>query len=158
MMKTDDISFVPFEQHHVDRYTSWMQDTDILRDTATDECMSRKQVDDMRLSYAKNADKICFVIELNGDMIGDINLFKSVDDTSGKRVGEISVLIAEKAHRRKGYGRKSVKWIMQHCHDEVDVFEVHIGMKNKPSISLFESLGFKETGRSQVFEEITMQH
>ncbi|CAK8672325.1 N-acetyltransferase 9-like protein [Clavelina lepadiformis] len=89
-------------------------------------------------------------------MVGDVNLFFNEVD---KGNAEISVMIAEKDCRRKGYGFQTACLMMNYAKRElnVDTFTAKIGTDNKASKALFEKLNFEEVGRSIVFQEVTMQ-
>jgi GNAT superfamily N-acetyltransferase len=110
-----------------------------------------------------------------GQMLGDINLFLRVEDedededgpSSPEIIGEIELMIAEKANQRKGYGRAALlaflRYVLEHEEDIVGEFvqgtgagatlqgrtdwrfgalSVKIGKDNGRSLALFESVGF----------------
>lgn len=56
----------------------------------------------------------------------------------------ISVFISPD-FRNRGYGKESVKYVINNFKDKVDTIEVAIDENNLPSIRLFESLGFEFT-------------
>ena len=116
-------------------------------------------------------------------MIGDTNLFLA--DQEEEKLAEIDIMIADSRFRRKQrgreatllmlkYGQLDVKWrfnkkpfitvtwllILVICIGVEDLgiqrFEAKIGLDNEASIRLFQQLTFKETSRSEIFQEVTL--
>ncbi|KMK54541.1 DNA polymerase delta subunit 2 [Aspergillus fumigatus Z5] len=114
-----------------------------------------------------------------GQMLGDINLFLRVEDEDEDEdenkkgpscpqiIGEVELMIAEKASQRRGYGRAALlaflRYVLEHEVDIVGEFvrgtgagatlpgrtdwkfgalSVKIGKENGRSLALFESVGF----------------
>ncbi|EAW25328.1 uncharacterized protein NFIA_108210 [Aspergillus fischeri NRRL 181] len=112
-------------------------------------------------------------------MLGDINLFLRVEDDDEDEnenrsscpeiIGEIELMIAEKANQRKGYGRAALlaflRYVLEHEEDIVGEFvqgtgagatlqgrtdwkfgalSVKIGKENGRSLALFGSVGFRK--------------
>jgi GNAT superfamily N-acetyltransferase len=106
-------------------------------------------------------------------MLGDINLFLRVeeeDEEDGtspetKIIGEIELMIANKVHQRKGYGRAALlaflRYVLENEGEILGEFmraasatlqgstgarfsalSVKIGKENEGSLALFESVGF----------------
>lgn len=90
-------------------------------------------------------------------MVGDVNLF--LNDNTSRTTAEIEIMIAETKSRKKGLATESLQLIMAYAVTQlgIDKFVAKIGCENTPSIRLFtQKLGFYETDRSQVFDEITL--
>lgn len=107
-----------------------------------------------------------------GQMLGDINLFLRVEDEEEdgssseiKIIGEIELMIADKVHQRKGYGRAALlaflRYVLEHEGEILGEFvgagaatlqgrtgqrfsalSVKIGKENEGSLALFQSVGF----------------
>ena len=79
------------------------------------------------------------------EALGFIDLFEF--DPKNKRVG-LGILVYEPEDRRKGYAKVTVELILPYCFEHLGMHQVfaNIGAQNKASISLFEQLGFKNTG------------
>ncbi|RHZ72937.1 hypothetical protein CDV55_107220 [Aspergillus turcosus] len=107
-----------------------------------------------------------------GQMLGDINLFLREEDEEEdedgsspeiKIIGEIELMIADKVHQRKGYGRAALlaflRYVLEHEGEILGEFagattlpemkgrrfgalSVKIGKENEGSLALFESVGF----------------
>ncbi|EAW10266.1 uncharacterized protein ACLA_047350 [Aspergillus clavatus NRRL 1] len=87
-------------------------------------------------------------------MLGDINLFLRLeDDEEGagapQLVGEVELMIAEKASQGKGHGRAALlgflRYVVEHEGEilrEFAALSVKIGKGNGRSLALFESVGF----------------
>ena len=92
-------------------------------------------------------------------MIGDTNLFIRQDDCQEefKSLAEAEIMIAEKQERGKNFGLEALCLIIEYGIKELNLeqFEAKIKCDNIPSIKLFEKIGFKESARSEVFDEIT---
>lgn len=114
-------------------------------------------------------------------MIGDVNLFLSDKDNdahdddedetkiiertnsgnTSQKQGELEIMIAEKAARRKGYASQAIKlmicYAMRELHLGPENFLVRIGMANIGSIQMFERLGFEIVKKVEVFQEVEMR-
>ncbi|TFY60381.1 hypothetical protein EVJ58_g5179 [Rhodofomes roseus] len=109
-------------------------------------------------------------------MIGDVNLFLKGDPTDEDFEAEVEIMIAEPAYRRRGLAHTVLQLFLSYatsaCHHALPVPPYHphtlpsiprtalvarIGMHNAPSIALFAKLGFVETKRVEVFEEVEMR-
>ena len=86
-------------------------------------------------------------------MAGDTNLFLSDENTA-----EAEIMVAETGMRRKGLGWEAMLLMLRYGVEKLNVkkFEAKIKIDNAPSIRMFEKIGFKETSRSEVFEEMTL--
>lgn len=100
-------------------------------------------------------------------MIGDVNLFISLaEDSDGRHalaVGELELMIAERAQQRKGSGKAALlSFLMYVLHNEGAIinqywharnpqppptrfayFSAKIGKENSRSLALFDRLGFR---------------
>lgn len=150
----------------------------------------------MQRSWRQDADKLTFIVcrpvasskerstQLSADsdssqnMVGDINLFLRVDDgeegdAPPEIVGEIELMIAEKANQGRGFGKAALltflRYIVERQTAIIEEFlnadvqaetvgklraaqtslgfsclSVKIGQANSRSLALFESLGFEK--------------
>ncbi len=99
-------------------------------------------------------EQIRYVICLNASKtpIGTIDLFEFNGQT--KTVG-IGVLIAEKAHRNKGYASEAIELIIDYCRNELNLVNLfcNIQKDNATSIRLFEKNGFQFIQEKELFEK-----
>eukprot|EP00045_Choanoeca_perplexa_P006646 m.57284 g.57284 ORF g.57284 m.57284 type:complete len:143 (+) comp13716_c0_seq3:2-430(+) len=104
---TDKLVLVPYEPHHVPKYHSWMQSSELLEQTAS-EPLPLDQEYEMQQSWREDNDKLTFILlqreplaELIAQpepvgreheiaaMIGDVNLF--LNDPDDEHCGELEV-------------------------------------------------------------------
>ncbi|KAK7111397.1 alpha/beta-tubulin-N-acetyltransferase 9-like [Littorina saxatilis] len=164
------VLLVPYERHHVPKYHEWMKSEELQILTAS-EPLSLEEEFNMQRSWRDDENKCTFIVldksryetqaekgtqeqaEIDS-MVGDVNFF--LDET--KQVAEVEIMIAEPDARGHGIGREALCSMLQFGMETIGVrkFEAKIGLQNEPSIKLFTSLGFAETSRSEVFQEITL--
>lgn len=100
---------------------------------------------------------MCLILKLLVDsMVGDTNLFFS--NESDRMVAEAEIMIAEEDARGKHYGLQAMLLMFWYgiTYLNVQQFVVKILLNNTVSIKMFEKIGFVETSRSSVFNEITL--
>nr|XP_019048392.1 hypothetical protein I302_02163 [Kwoniella bestiolae CBS 10118]OCF27322.1 hypothetical protein I302_02163 [Kwoniella bestiolae CBS 10118] len=90
-------------------------------------------------------------------MIGDVNLFLP-DGLQGQ--GECEIMIASKEDRRKGYAVEALSLFLSYLTTTLPLDSsnliARIGSSNKPSIRLFQKLGFGLIKHVKVFDEVEM--
>ncbi|XP_054715955.1 N-acetyltransferase 9-like protein isoform X2 [Uloborus diversus] len=130
------IVLIPYREHHVPKYHLWMQDKELLDLTAS-ERLSLEEEYAMQKSWFEEEDKCTFIVL-------DKNIFDDSDD-------EI-----DPVHRCKGKGREALLLMMRYGVDvlNVDKFIAKIKANNERSLKLFESIGFVQIGKSEIFQEI----
>lgn len=86
---------------------------------------------------------ICLIGEANP--IGLIDLYDF--DPMHKRAG-LGVVIYPKENRSKGYGREVLEVLMAYAFTHLPLHQLYATVEttNKPSLKLFESVGFENTG------------
>lgn len=133
----------------------------------------------MQRSWRQDSDKLTFIscvsnqgdksqIESIASAVGDVNLFLlPTEEDSGEvsLAGELELMIAEKQHQSRGFGKASlltfIRYVLAHEKELVDAYfeqprdisrtsglaylRVKIGETNMRSLKLFESLGFEKT-------------
>lgn len=180
-MKNEDIiiiseklALVPYCHHHVLAYHNWMTCPELLRLTAS-EPLTLDEEYEMQKTWANDPNKLTFILldfekwdrqsseccseaQLNSvesDCIfGDVNLFLNGD------VAEISIMVALKSYRRKGNAVKVIRNLLPYSRSRLGLKRVlaKIDIDNKASVRLFtDKLGFSETERSEVFNEVTLE-
>ena len=92
-------------------------------------------------------------------MVGDTNLFLQnieTEENDGLHA-EVEIMIAEKIERGKKLGYEALCMMISYGISQLNIkkFEAKIKCDNKPSIKLFQKLGFVESERSEVFNEVT---
>jgi RimJ/RimL family protein N-acetyltransferase len=137
----------------------------------------------MQTSWRSDHDKLTFIAclpsmppivpgkcDTSENMIGDVNLFLSpADEDDEGCIGELELMIAPVAFRRKGYGRAMILMFLHYIETNLEgilkeyknglgagdskmnllMLRVKIGSQNQGSIGLFESIGFVKTGEGE---------
>lgn len=168
------ILLLPYERHHVEKYHKWMKSTELQQLTAS-EPLTLEEEYNMQKSWREDENKCTFIVaEMNTykkaqesaqhakeqveivSMVGDVNMFFFEEN---RQVAEVEIMIAEPNARGKGLGKEALCSMLLYGAEMLGVvtFLAKIGIDNKPSFLLFTNLGFVETSRSEVFQEITME-
>lgn len=89
-------------------------------------------------------------------MIGDTNLFFA--SPHDRMVAEAEIMIAENWARGQHCGWEAIILMLLYGIETLGVkqFVVKVTVDNQVSINMFGKLGFQETGRSEVFQEVTL--
>mmetsp|Transcript_70100 Transcript_70100/g.182538 ORF Transcript_70100/g.182538 Transcript_70100/m.182538 type:complete len:223 (+) Transcript_70100:103-771(+) len=136
------------------------------------------------LDVARPADPALGALGEGGAMAGDVNVFfnsdhdeeTGVDESAGNAiavsasastgrrgpnyaVGEVEVMVADKASRRRGVAREALTLMMDYCHRELSTttFVAKIKDHNAASIALFASLGLSFVKDVPVFGEVVYE-
>ncbi|BFZ17669.1 hypothetical protein BsWGS_20708 [Bradybaena similaris] len=166
------VLLVPYEAHHVMKYHGWMESEE-LRELTASERLTLEEEYDMQRKWREDSDKCTFIIldrkyfEQNTTdnrqsketeaMVGDVNIFYQ-SDVHERLEGEIEIMIAEPSARGRGLGKEALCSMMRYAQDSLKTktFISKIGCENVASLKLFQSLGFTEISRSEVFQEATL--
>ncbi|KAG6071176.1 hypothetical protein E4U33_003857 [Claviceps sp. LM78 group G4] len=193
-IKASKVLLVPYEARHVPRYHTWMKDPAIQEATASEPLTLQEEYENQR-SWRVSCDKLTFIVceapapgasaiihagiaDAEEHMRGDINMFiyrdelgTPGDETAGQLRGEIDVMVAEKGHWRKGYGRAAVESLLIYVRRNLEGIlkeygggeearmaglMVKIKEDNVGSRALFGGLGFRQTGEVNYFGEVMM--
>lgn len=81
----------------------------------------------------------------NERQIGCVDLFDY--DPKNKKAG-VGLLIGSKSDRKKGYGSEAMQLLIDYAITTLDIHQIYANVitENKPSLKLFEKLGFVITG------------
>ncbi|XP_075146185.1 microtubule-associated Nat9 [Haematobia irritans] len=162
------VILVPYEAKHVPKYHKWMQSQELQELTAS-EPLTIEEEYAMQRSWREDEDKCTFLIlcrktyEQTSDevlsLVGDTNLFLSLDEETNEKVAEAEIMIAESNARGKGYGWEAMILLMKYGQEHLKIkkYEAKIGMDNEKSLKMFEKMHFREVRRVEVFKEITYE-
>ena len=86
--------------------------------------------------------------------IGTIDIFDF--DPFHKRAG-IGILIADEAHRRKGYASMALRCLIDYCFKTLQLHQLYCSIldNNCESIDLFKKLGFTQAGIKKEWIKVT---
>ena len=165
MIIGENISFVPYCKHHVEKYHKWMQDKGLQLLTAS-EPLTLNEEYEMQLSWQNDEDKLTFIAIIGNSipktveeeidrMIGDINLFFIFSPD----IAEINMMVAENKFRRGGLGSEMLNLIMSYAVDHLNIskFSAKISNSNQPSINFFQKNNFILESVSEVFQETNFE-
>jgi RimJ/RimL family protein N-acetyltransferase len=145
---------VPYRAHHVPAYHAWMQDPAMLEATAS-EPLTLEEEFRMCDSWREDADKCTFIVEVDGEPVGDVNLF--LNDSDDSCAAEIEVMIAVGSARRRGVAAEALALLQAWAAGALGLrtFRAKVGHANAPSLALFRGrLGYALVSSSTVFEEV----
>eukprot|EP00743_Colponemidia_sp_Colp-15_P007746 GILK01008388.1.p1 GENE.GILK01008388.1~~GILK01008388.1.p1 ORF type:complete len:182 (-),score=20.73 GILK01008388.1:178-723(-) len=170
-LEGEHVVLVPYLRSMVETYHAWMQDPWIREMTASEPLTFEEEVENQE-SWYKDDTKLTFIIldkslpenvslgELahGGGMCGDVNLY--LNDYEDNTAGEIEVMIAEPASRRKGLASQALDLMMKYANKNLAIktFRAKIKAENDPSIRMFQKLGYVQESYSEVFGEVTYVH
>ncbi|XP_059169001.1 N-acetyltransferase 9-like protein isoform X2 [Physella acuta] len=144
-----------------------------LRQLTASERLSLEEEYEMQRKWREDCDKCTFIILSKESyltsslsetskkeiecMIGDVNIFYT-PNSHDRSEGEVEIMIAEPSARGKSMGKEAVCLVMKYAQDilKTTLFTCKIGFENTTSLHLFQSLGFIEISRSDVFKELTL--
>lgn len=149
---------LPYLASHVPRYHSWMEDEELRRLTCS-ERLSLEEEYANQVSWRDDEHKLTFIIHDAERMCicGDVNLYLSREEDEVS--GEIEVMVADPASRRRGLAADALKMMMAYAHKHLGcaAFVAKILSDNAASISLFRKLHFVHVRDLAVFSESHFQ-
>lgn len=160
------VILVPYKKLHVEKYHQWMQSPHLQELTAS-ESLTLEQEYQMQQAWLTDSDKCTFIVldkglmmEKNSEidaMIGDTNLF--LVDHEDRSLAEGEVMIAEPGYRRQKRGWEAMLLTFRYGVETLGItrYQVKIGLSNTPSINMFKKMHFLEVGKSEVFQEVTLE-
>ena len=92
------------------------------------------------------AEQFRFVIDWQGTAIGCIDLYEY---NFRKQNAGVGIVILEK-YRRKGFAKQSLKALITHSWETLNLKQLHTGIfsDNKASLALFKAVGFKKVSKN----------
>ena len=152
------------EPEDLDLLYLWENNTDIWQISGTLVPFSRyilKQYLDHSHQDIFETKQLRLIIQLKETKrpVGAIDLFDF--DPHHKRAG-IGILIADRSDRRKGYARESLETLKVYCSQILHLHQIYcnIASRNKESIQLFQSAGFRPVGEKKewLFDGTAYEH
>ncbi|OAV90131.1 hypothetical protein PTTG_01943 [Puccinia triticina 1-1 BBBD Race 1] len=166
------VVLVPYRKEHVPQYHEWMSDQE-LRESTASEPLSLLEEYEMCERWALDQDKLTFIIfsrnsslsigsdppekhttysDYLGQMIGDVNLFISADEsledststpkeTDGQAApnkGELEIMIASKDHRKLGLATEALQLFLAY----ILLISRPLSPSQNPSQSSFPHISF----------------
>ena len=130
---------------------AWNNDPEVLAWAEGDEIESRTLDEVQRIYRAISVNAHCFLMELNGEPIGEcwlqrMNLERLVERHRGEAVRRVDIAIGLPALWGQGLGREAVGLLLEFGfrREGVDVIYACVDADNVRSRRMFESLGFRD--------------
>ncbi|ODA79132.1 hypothetical protein RJ55_04724 [Drechmeria coniospora] len=206
-ISTSNVLLVPYEAHHVPTYHNWMQDPSIQEATASEPMTLEEEFENQqswRTARDKLTFILCEpldsvperafvrrrVVDADDKMRGDVNFFLYPDEDEEAEaaqdraqeskqglVGEVDVMVAESAHRGRGFGNGAVRALLTYLQDHLEEMMTEYAQQdgamkgrkvelrglmakiqeaNAGSRALFRNLGFTQKGEVNYFGEVTV--
>ena len=156
-LKLPGCALVPYRASHVATYHKWMQSPALRAATASEPLTLEEEVANQR-SWRDDEHKLTFLIQVSGELVGDVNLF--LNDAEDLTRGEVEVMVAVESARRKGIAAQAVAALMLYAarHLKVTTFVAKIAKDNAASLALFvDKLKFAKQSFSEAFNEHTLE-
>lgn len=144
------IKLVPYFKQHVPLYHSWLYDREIQRLTCT-EYVTLEEEYEYQKEWESRSDRIIRLIEVDGELIGDINLFKS-SHANDEFMWEINVMIVKEEHRGHGYAGEALELLLKEYQIRNVMAKVH--KDNQASIKFFKKRFHQVNDEHDVFGNI----
>lgn len=160
------VELVPYRSVHVERYHQWMLSEE-LRTLTASQRLTLEEEHRMQAAWVSDEDKCTFIIldrallAARGSeteaMVGDTNLF--LTDCEDRGLAEAEIMIAEPALRGARRGWEAMLLMLRYGAEYLGVtrYQAKIGEANTPSINMFTKMHFSEVGRSDAFQEVTLE-
>ncbi|KAL6053077.1 N-acetyltransferase 9 [Balamuthia mandrillaris] len=134
---------------HTTQHYAMAGDVNLFLDTEEHEQEEQEQEEEQEGKEESNGEKESPEGEPNSTAAGGGTIV----------TGEINLMTAEERSRRKGLAGESLLLMMEWGMRQLAVQKVlaKINTNNEPSIRLFEREGFVEVGRSEIFQEVSLE-
>jgi RimJ/RimL family protein N-acetyltransferase len=139
------------EREDVKKFCVWVNDPEVTRYLTLNLPMSIVDEENWFDSLGKrdqNEKPLAIEVRDGGGwkLIGDCGVF-GIDPVS--RFGELGIMIGEKEEWNKGYGTETMKLLLHHCFDTLNLNRVylHVYAGNMRGKRAYEKAGFVEEGR-----------
>ena len=153
-IKGERLYLSPMNMDDLEIYTKWMNDKEVTENLGgyarvisllSEKQWLEKEINDYNFAIIKR-DK--------DELIGNVSLME-VDNLN--QTATLGIFIGEKENRNKGYGKESVKLILDYGFNTLNLNNIMLTVYefNKPAINTYKKIGFKEMGirRKSVFRD-----
>lgn len=139
------------EREDVKKFCVWVNDPEVTRHLTLYLPLSTMDEENWfdSLSKRDQSEKPLAIEIRDGDgwkLIGNCGVF-GIDTVS--RLGELGIMIGEKDEWNKGYGTETMKLLLRHCFDTLNLNRVYLQVyaENLRGKRAYEKAGFVEEGR-----------
>jgi RimJ/RimL family protein N-acetyltransferase len=144
----DRIYLSPLNLEDMELFTKWMNDSKVTDGShATSKIVNFENEKDWLLNNLKSGNQTYgIILKENDSLIGScgISNINHID-----RTGTIGIMIGEEEQRNKGYGRETIKLIINYGFNILNLHNIDLSVFsfNKQAINCYKKVGFKEYGR-----------
>lgn len=144
------IRLVPYLEEHVPSYHSWLNNQEMQRLTCTEPVSLQEEYEYQR-NWNSKSDRMIRLIEADGVLIGDINLFRN-DQLDNDCMWEVNIMIVKEEDRRHGYASEALELMLREYHINNVMAKVH--KDNQASIKFFRKSFQQVNDEPDVFGNI----
>jgi len=95
----------------------------------------------------KKGNKVRLVADVNGEAIGNLEMFFSQHPLA-LHIAEISTVVINTKYRRRGIATKMIEVALEIAKEKnIKIVKIEVEAKNAPAVKLYTKAGFKEYGR-----------
>ena len=162
-IKGDRLYLSPMNIDDKELYTKWMNDKDVSENLGSYFRMISLSSEEKWLEEESNGYNFAIVLKDGDRLIGNVSLM-NVDNIN--QTAELGIFIGEKEDRSKGYGKESIKLILNYGFNTLNLNNIMLKVYsfNERAIKTYKKIGFKEIGRrrksvyrdGRVYDEVFM--
>ena len=134
----------PIDINDYNKYTEWWNDQDVVKYLPNYYILTAEKEKENLIAVSKLH---CYsIIDLkSNELIGDIGI---KDISNINRTGEISIIIGNKNYWNAGYGKESIKLLVDYAFKSLSLNCIYLKVyeKNLKAISCYKSVGFQHSG------------
>jgi len=134
----------PIDINDYNKYTEWWNDPDVVKYLPNHYILTAEKEKENLITISKMH---CYsIIDLKtNELIGDIGI-KDISNTN--RTGEISIIIGNKNYWNAGYGKESMKLLINYAFNSLSLNCIYLKVyeKNERAISCYKAVGFQQSG------------
>ena len=146
----DRVYLRPLDVEDTDIFVSWINDAEIRQYLGVTSPVNRLQQQEYLAIYENERNLgLGIMLKANDELIGSVGLH---DILLTHRNAEIGIFIGNKSYWSKGYGTETLKLMMGHGFDQLNLHRIFLKVKsfNTRAIRAYEKVGFK---KEAVFRE-----
>lgn len=162
-IKGERLYLSPMNIEDVEIYTKWMNDKEVTENLGSYIRNFPIKVEKDWLEKEDNGYNFAIIKRENNELIGNISL-TNLDHIN--QTATLGIFIGEKENRNKGYGKESIKLILDYGFNTLNLNNIMLTVYsfNQRAINTYKKIGFKQIGNrrnsiyrdNQIYDEIYM--
>ncbi len=144
-IKGDRLYLSPVNTKDISLYAKWLNDKDVSENLGRYYKMVTFESEKSRLEKKRDEYIFAIILRENDELIGNISL-TNVNHIN--QTATLEVFIGEKENRNKGYGKESIKLMLNYGFNVLNLNNIMIKVFsfNENAINTYKKIGFKEFG------------